>query len=260
MRTLLLLFAAVFLAGCESDDLPGADAGMLETDIEFYAREIHPSNDPSEPVLTLSFSTTKIYPCYNYYLDIEHSVEDQELTVVFRSIGQVEICLTALGPARGLLELPQDIKRLKLVRGETTDVYEVSINEERVELHPVEANFSKLVHERTYRAPEDSFAVVCGTNLQDTGLCDDFNNLILEIPGITEFEFEGVGLRPYPDSSSGNWNNTASRFFLYQEDAAFLQAGALLKDFTAEHIEPNKGNTIAIVGWDNRKFYSWLIK
>lgn len=259
MRTFMLLFSILLLAGCDSDDLPQADTTMLETDIEFFAREIHPVNEASEPILMLYFETTEIYPCYNYYLDMKSSIDDQEMTVVFKGIGKPEICLTALGPARGQLELPETIKRLKLIRGETTDVYEVDIDQERVQWHLVDAVFSKLVHERSFRVPENSFAVICGTNLQDTQLCSDFNDLILEIPGISEFEFEGVGLRPYPDSSSGHWSNTASRFFLYQEEAAFLEAGEVLKEFTAEHNEPNKGNTIAIVGWDNRKFYSWMM-
>ena len=258
MRNLMLLFSVVFLTSCEADDVPKTDSSIMETDIEFYAREVYLDPEPSEPVLTLDFRTTKIYNCYNYYIDFDYSSEDRELKVIFQSIGMTEICLTALGPAKGWLKIPEDTKRLTLVRGETTDVYEVDINDQRVKLHPVDTNFTKLVHERTYRAPEDSFAVVCGTNLQETGLCDEFNNLILEIPTVTEFEFEGVGLRPYPDSSSGNWNNTATRFFLYQEDAAFIQAGEVLKDFAAEKIEPNKGNTIAIIGWDGRKFYSWL--
>lgn len=258
MRTLFLLFPILLLAACQSDDLPQTDATIMETDIEFFAREIYPTQEQSEPVLILRFTTTKVYPCFNYYLDFDYSVKDQELTVVFKSVGQPEICLTAIGPARGQLELSENIKRLKLVRGETTDLYQVSINQEHVAFEAINTQFSQLLYERSFRASEDSFAVVCGTNLQDTELCDEFHNRLLEIPTIKEFEFEGVGLRPFPDSSSGHWNNTASRYFLYQEDADFIQAGELLKAFTAERIEPNKGNSIAIFAWDNRKYYSWI--
>ncbi|MCM4156020.1 hypothetical protein [Gramella sp. AN32] len=258
MRKLLLLVLFLMLVSCEKDKLPEVDQTILETEIDFFAREIHENNEQSSPVLSLDFKTTKIYPCYNYYINFKHSFENEILTVEFKSIGQPEICLTAFGPATGSLKLPLSTRQLKLVRGNTTDLYEVNITTETVAFEIIDSSFSNLIFDKTFRLPENSFAVVCGTNLEDTGLCDEFLNVLSDIPSLSAFSFEGEGRIPYPDSSSGHWNNTESKYFLYENDSDFIRVGELLEEFTAEYIEPNQGNSIAIFSWDNRKFYSWI--
>ena len=259
MRNLLLLISFLLLISCEKDKLPEVDQAILETEIDFFAREIYERNKQSSPVLTLDFKTKKIYPCYNYYINFNDSFEDEVLTVEFKSIGMPGICLTAFGPARGQLKLPISTRQLKLVRGNTTDLYEVHITPGSVEFEIIDSSFSNLTFNKSFRLPENSFAVVCGTNLEDTELCDSFLNSLSQITSLREFSFEGDGWIPYPESSSGHWNNTPSKYFLYESDADFIQAGELLEEFTGEYIEPNQGNSIAIYSWDNRKFYSWMV-
>ena len=256
MRNLLILASFLVLISCEKDKLE-VDQTMLETEIDFFAKEIYESSEQSFPVLMLDFKTTKIYPCYNYFINFTHSFENEILTVEFRSIGKPDLCLTALGPARTLLKLPLTTKRLKLVRGNTTDLYEVNITPESVGFEIIHSSFSNLIFDKSFRVPENSFAVVCGTNLEDTELCTNFLNSLMEITTLREFSFEGEGRIPYPDSSSGYWNNTPTKYFLYDNDSDFIQAGEILEEFTIEHIEPNQGNSISILNWDNRKFSSW---
>lgn len=49
-----------------------------------------------------------------------------------------------------------------------------------------------------------------------TQIYNDFFTLIKQNPDFTEFEFEGEGRIPYPETTSGNWVNHPSRFFKYK--------------------------------------------
>lgn len=54
----------------------------------------------------LSFKTDKIYPCINYGLDIATSFENGRIEVnIIDIIEPQSVCLTALGPAQGSIEL-----------------------------------------------------------------------------------------------------------------------------------------------------------
>ena len=55
--------------------------------------------------LQLYFSTTKIYPCCNYPIDLSWKRSSNIIDISFKGIIKTELCLTALGPATATIDL-----------------------------------------------------------------------------------------------------------------------------------------------------------
>lgn len=255
------LFAFLLLSilfSCEPENISETQERLNSTNLEFYPEELYEFSEQQVPVPHLKFVTTEIYPCYNYEIDFSHSFKDGELTVNFKAIEAPEACLTAFGPAINYLELPLNTKKIILIRGETQDVYDVSITTERIEIEPINSSFSDIIFPNTFRYPENSFALICGTNLEDTDICNRFTNFLRESVSLSEMSFSGEARIPFPDSSSGHWKNFPSKFFLYENETDLMEATELLKTFTRENIIPNQGNSLNIITWDNRRYASWF--
>lgn len=255
---LLIIFLFSSLISCDTENISETQESIHATNVEFYPEELYEFNSQQSPIPHLKFVSTKIFPCYNYTIDFTHSFDKGELTIHFKAIEKSEICLTAMGPAISYLELPIGTQKLSLVRGESQDVYSVNITGERIEIHPISSSFSTITHPNTFRYPENSFALICGTNLEDTGICDLFTDLLRDSVSITEISFSGEGKIPFPDSSSGHWNNFPSKYFEYESETDLMEATELLQEFTRENIIPDEGNSLSILTWDNRRYASWL--
>lgn len=249
-------FLFFLLIGCEHEN-PEEGTESLNTEINFYPVEIYEGNSQGIPSLKLRLITEKEFPCYNYGIISSQSIKENQLIIKIEGISKSVICATAIGPAASIFDLPENITGLKIISGNTTDIYEVNITEKIIEINTIESNFTKPIFGRTFRYPENTFAVTCGTNLEDTEICQEFNDYLTDNLDVEEFSFEGEGRIPYPDSSSGHWNNSASRFYRYQSQDELVEAAQLLETFTRENIEPDKGNSISIRSWDNQFFYSW---
>lgn len=265
-RLHLIIVILVILVGCEiNPDFTTEDYTAyfsdenISTQIEFYPVELYENyNEQGRPILKIKFSTSEIYPCSNYQVAYSQFVNGNELIVRFDKIHKPEICLTALGPATAYIDLPENTKTLILINGNTIDRYSMEITKKKISVSVLVNNFTSILHKSTFRYPENTFAFVCGTNLDNTHLYNDFITLLVEGTSVTEYIFEGDGRIPYPESSSGHWSDNPSRFFRYENEADFDKAGELLKSFTLENITPNDGVGMYLTSWDNRKFMSWM--
>lgn len=274
MKNVLILFLSIIFIGCSSndDDLPNDDNSPIEddyseyitknsinTDIDFMPVETYSTPNTAEvPSLQLKISTTKIFPCANYILVTSEFTNENELIIRFDEILEPEVCLTATGPAISYIDLLENINKIILINGDTIDKYSVEITQGKVSITLIESNFTSSLYDNTFRYPENSFAYRCGTNTTNTYIYEDFLTIIEQNPNFTEFEFEGEGRIPYPESTEGNWVNHPSRFFKYTDYGEFENLENVLSDYSTENIEENSGVSISIIGWNNVKFYSWI--
>ncbi len=257
MRPLYIVLFIILFVSCEPEETTVIDEEILITDIEFYPEERYSGNDQSLPTLKLALRTSEIYPCFNYQIDFDESFKNNEMTINITGIHKPDLCLAAFGPAYGFLELPETTEKLKIERAEKTDVYEVNINSKQIEILPKNAEFTDLVNTVTFRYPENSFAVVCGTNLEQTDLCANFLEKLDDISSLSSYTFPSNGRIPYPDSSSGNWNNTPSKYFIYENESTFENVLQQFEMFVQDSLSPDDGNSIGIITWDNRTYYSY---
>ena len=268
MKKLLILTLIGFtLLGCNSDNdevLNDSDyaeyiiENSIDTEINFMAEEIYSTNEIQEPALKLKLISSEIFPCINYRLSTTEFINGNELIVRFEQIIEPELCFTALGPATAYLELPENISKVTFLNGSVIDAYSIDINEEKIFVTLIENNFTTSLYDKTFRIPENSFAYVCGTNTNNTNIYTDFSAIIEQNPDFIEFEFEGDGRIPYPETTDGNWVNHPSKYYRYTDSLEFNSLADILNNYSSQNIEENSGVTISIYGWNNNKFYSWI--
>ena len=100
---------------------------------------------------------------------------------------------------------------------------------------------------------------MCGTNLEQTDLCANFLEKLDDISSLSSYTFPSNGRIPYPDSSSGNWNNTPSKYFIYENETALIEAVEQFEMFTQENLNRDDGNSLSIITWDNQSYYSYQL-
>ncbi len=213
-KILILIIIGFTILSCNSDDsivqsnnnyLKYITKNSIETDINFMPVEIYSSsNAPQSPSLKLKLITVAQFPCLNYRLTISQFVKGNELIIRFDEITEPEICLTAVGPAINYIDLPESTNKITFINGSVIDKYSIEINQEKVSISLIEKNFTSSLYNKTFRIPENSFAYVCGTNTDNTNIYSDFSAIIEQNPDFIEFEFEGEGRIPYPETSDGN--------------------------------------------------------
>lgn len=257
MRSLLFFLCLLTFVSCDTEDDAVLDDEILATDIEFYAQEIYTDNEKGQPNLNLILKTEKPFPCANFTINFTQTFKNGELTIHINGINKSDICLTAIGPATGYLELPERTEQLNIVHDDQIDKYRVNINSKKIEIVSQEQEFTKLLNPITIRYPKNSFAVTCGTNLEQTDLCDSFLKKLEEIEALSSYNFPENGRIPYPDSSSGKWNNTAATYYLYEDEGSLNKTVEYLKTFTQKNLSKNDGNSLSIITWDNQRFYSY---
>lgn len=256
MKKLIILLISIISLGCSRED---DDISYIESDINFMPVEVYNNSNTSEtPDLKLKLITEEIYPCINYNIITDQSIEKNELRIRMKEISNPGICLTAIGPATAYIDLPENITEISFINGPTTDKYSITITREKISIDPIESNFTNLLFEETFRYPENSFAYVGGTNNDNTEIYQAFLEVLLENPNFTQFTFEGEGRIPYPTVSDGHWVDRPSKYFKYTDYEEFENLELILKDFSNETIEEDSGVSLSIYGWDNISYHSWL--
>ncbi|CAM4339857.1 hypothetical protein [Gillisia limnaea] len=263
----LIFLLSIITFSCNSDDDDSINndkytqyltGDLISSDINFMTEEIYNNRITQTPSLKLKLITSKIFPCVNYGMSTTEFTNGKELIIRFNEILEPEVCLTAIGPAISYIDLPITTDKITFISGNIIDRYSIEINQEKICISLIENNFTSSLHTITFRIPENSFAYVCGTNSNNTSIYNDFLTILEQNPDFVGFEFEGEGRIPYPESSSGNWVNHPSKFFIYSDFQEFNKLANILNDFSAENIVENSGVTIAISSWNNIRYYSWI--
>lgn len=266
MKKLTLIILSIIIFSCNTNDEGTNETEysefitgkLIETEINFMAEEIYTTNETQEPILKLKLISSEIFPCVNYTLSTTEFIKGNELIIRFDEIIEPEICLTALGPAISYIDLPLNTNKLTFINGNTIDKYSIDINEQKISVTLIENNFTTSLYNKTFRIPKNSFAYVCGTNTNNTNIYTDFSAIIEQNPDFIEFEFDGEGRIPYPETTDGNWVNHPSKYYKYTESVEFNSLADILNDYSTQNIEENSGVTISIYSWNNIKFYSWI--
>jgi hypothetical protein len=263
----LLILIGFMINACSSDDNKNNSSEYREyitknsnvSAINFMPEEVYPVINASQPpVLKLKLITEDQFPCINYGLSTTQFAKGNELVVRFDKITESGGCFTAIGPAISYIDLPENTDKITFINGDKIDQYSIDINAQKISITLIEKHFTTSLYNKTFRIPANSFAYLCGTNKNNTQIYTDFYALIKQNPDFTEYEFEGEGRKPYPETTSGNWVNHTTRFFKYRDAQEFYKLATILNNYSAKNIEKNSGVSISIYGWNNIKFLSWI--
>jgi len=268
MKIFILLFCIVgFLFSCEkSDDTIQFDKtnysdyisfDSILTGIDFYPMEVYGIYSVNDtPSLKIEFNTTEYYTCYERVIAVSRFDTANELIIRFDSIRA--FCAFAMpGPGSISIDLHEDVKQLILINGQSIDAYRIMISNEKVEITEVVSSFSELRYNILFRYPENSFAYICETSYETKYFFDDFLELLTSTISLTEFKFEGEGIIPYPDSAYGYSNVNPVKYFIYNNERDFDQAGDLLISYAGENISPEDAVRIKLINWKNKQYVSW---
>lgn len=264
IKTLVL---SSFIAGvsiflnCEIFDLGNGRSEPIEGDITFFVNEgyEHPGS-MAEPRIRLSMRTEKIYGCCNFSIESNVSRYPSVVFVQLLGIHMPDVCLTAFGPAASstFLDLPEGKYSLYFSYGNRTDRYAVLVTNSLIKLLEEQSEFTRTDYALFWRYPPNSFVYLCGTTDETAWICDDLLDSLMNEIELLEFQFPDSGKIPYPASSHGHRYEMPAKFFLYEQEEDFEQAGEVLRRYTEDVISQYQGVGVSLINWKQKGYYSWL--
>lgn len=251
---------ALILFGLSCTDFGAGTNTTIEGRVSVRIFEGYPLLErPDNPTILLGMQTERIYPCFNYSILADVFSGPGAITVFLKGIHRPEDCLRAVGPATYLKPLPLSpgSHHLVFAHGSASDRFMVEVTTSSIRISPTTATVAVVPSRLVWRIPAKSFAYICGTTAETAWMCDAFRDSLLSIASLREFSFPDSGEIPYPTASTGHWNDTPARYFLYADEADYDSAGAMLRRFAREVIGSNQGISIYLQNWRNVTIRSW---
>jgi hypothetical protein len=270
MRKFLYISYILFISiSCtkENDSITGDYSKYITGDsidhkVDFYPVEMYLKSTIDTPAMKLYFKTQKSFGCVNFGIAINKLISNNTLILKFDHIIQSNFCLTAIGPATTLADLPDNIDSLILINGHSIDVYLVTITKEFIAIKSINSNFSSLTKERAkiFRYPENTFSYECEMGINETSIFNEFFKILKDNLSITEFTFNGVGFKPYGENYTENTRQSLNKYFHYGNQLEFDRAGELLRNFVlSKNLNKNTSAYISLTSWNNKKYLSWMM-
>ena len=120
------------------------DAGPRARDLTFEVREVDYWGPA--PQIVLLVQDDQVYPCMNYQIESDLSIQDHSIRVAMTgAIQKPEGCLAAIGPAiyRTALGIGNGAYELEFARQGLTDRYVISVTEIAVQITTRESHFTR---------------------------------------------------------------------------------------------------------------------
>jgi hypothetical protein len=144
------------LIACESSD-PGLSSSPADSPIVVETRE---ALEPDSRRLTFHCKTEKIYPCVNYPILTESHIDEDSFGITFTGVGEIDICLTALGPATVSIDLGSISNgeyEIELNHGELRNAGILKITDTEIDLLFDRPHGIEIMRPSTLRVPEKTY-------------------------------------------------------------------------------------------------------
>jgi hypothetical protein len=256
---LAVLASLVLAGGCallstEPDPDGRRAVGRLVLDL----RESHGLYEvgTGAPAIRLLIETERIYSHLGAQIEGEVRVRGRDITVRADRVTECSgICLTAIGPAQHRVLLPLELGEytLAVTAAGSTDRYRVLITADAIEMQPLAATFTTARYPRAWRYPPMSMVHVCNASQGREALCEAFRERLRARVPLEPVTFAPGGRVPYPESDARHGHDWRASYFRYASEADFAAAGAVLREFAAEH----PSATLALTNWLNESHLSW---
>ncbi len=206
--------------------------------------------------------TEQIYPCCNFSIQQRVFQFGNKITVDLLGIYIPAICLTALGPATAHppMNIHPGIYELRFVLGEDVDRFTLRLTDESISVTGDDRGFMICEYPLVWRYPPKSFAYLCGTTTETSGMCSEFLDSLLATGLFEQFEFPDHGLIPYPKSSSGHYYDMPALYFTYGHERDFDTAGDILERYAQNTTKYYQGVGLSLVNWREKWYSSWMLE
>lgn len=263
-KSFFLGIALIFVCACERDNTKtDVDYSIymsntsITTNVDFYPLEDFKSYDYiGKSDLKLHFVSPFGMMGKSCHLACTIFVENNELIVRFDSIHITNSYSLHQTSADIYVDLPESVNRIALINGTVVDRYEVLISKEKVEIYSIAKKYTDLINGKIFRFPENTFNFTCWIGTGGKSLYIDYLNILKNELNLVEYVFNGEGKIPYPYYTSTSPDHFVV-VFMYEKESDFDRAGELLKAYSLEHIPPNNGASISLLGWNNKQFHSY---
>jgi hypothetical protein len=259
----ILFIILLAFNGCTETELVETNiSSWNEGKVLFRIYHGHLSSQEQDPCTIFEMETESIYPCCNFMIDAEVRILSNRINIILRRVVRPTICLTSIGPASFIKELPLNPGTYALIIGTSnkSDTHELLVTDTSLVVIVGTSSLSIPKTTVAWKIPQKSFAFVGGTTIETAWMFHDFVDSIKAVPSIREFSFPVTGSVPYPTTSSGHWHDEPARYFLYNDESNFDSAGALLVRFTKRVIGNQQGIGFYLTNWWNKKYLSWMIQ
>ena len=257
ITTMVLL--ALTTIGCEQNEMQEA----IDSEINIRMVEVF---DKSPRTLQMDFSTTEIYPCYNYPIDLSWEKSSNNIDILFKGVIKTDICLATFGPATATIDfgsLNNGKYQLNFQKGEVKYSGQLVVSSENytvsLSANPV-VNFANSPLNKT---PEHTIWGLVGYHKKETlPLVQSFFTALTELgatkksftPGYyTEFEIDKNGEIALINNH-GYWFAQA---FIFHYSGNTSDLDEFLKQWSLEH---NERMSIRINTYNGERFLSWMYK
>lgn len=257
-----LLAAVVLVSGsaCSERDLLPLEGRVFLSVGEFHRNP----GEPGPPAILIRLETEKIYGACNYVLVAQARRVGGDVLVDVEGVREPEVFLWALGPAGfgEFLDLEDGRYALEIHSGRARSAFWLTVDATSLIVQWQSDPGSGLAAPKYscfWRYPENSFAVLCGTMVENAWIYEDFLSRLRAAVELREIEFPAHGELGYPRAPQGHWVNHPGRYFVYEGPEDFEAAGEVLRAFVRDFSGQLQGVGIELRNWRNESFMSWLM-
>lgn len=156
MRNFLIFILCLFTVACDlannSEPITALESKIIITPIEVLGE--------SSRSLSLISKTEKIYPCMNFPILTDKSINQNGIFITFLGVEETDFCLTALGPATAVLDLgivKTGPMSLELNTTLHRNPGQLTITDTEINMDFQQQNGIEIVRNVTKRVPENTY-------------------------------------------------------------------------------------------------------
>lgn len=174
MNKIPTLCVLVFAISCADNDSQ-LKQNPIDSKIIIETREVLASESRS---LTFHCKTEKIYPCMNYPILTKSAANENSFEITFTGVGEMMLCLTALGPATTTVDLdvvPNGEYQIELNNAALKNKGFLRVSEAEIKLIFQTENGIEILRPTTRRVPQNTYWGTIGYHVASSGnLADAF--------------------------------------------------------------------------------------
>lgn len=208
-------------------------------------------NYPMNQQIGIGQATDEIFGWYNLRILNNVQTSPGKIQFVDEGILLPKTAMFAFGAAnaRSSFEMPHGTYTIEFIKGDSTDSYQVNVDELTIRITPEAGSFTHMAHRVFWRKRRNSFALYCGTTTEKSYLCDDIADSLSANVELEEFFYPDSGAIGYSRGLNGYWYTPPARYFLYGDEADFLKAESVLVAFNATFVGGLQGIRISLYNW-----------
>lgn len=260
MKRLLKLCFVPLLISCEDNDL-GLKSNPIDSKIIIETREVL---EPNSRRLTFFSMTERIYPCVNFPLLTEKEIKANSFKITFTSVGETNLCLTALGPATTLLDfnaLANGEYEIELNNANLKNKGTLQVTDTDISLLFGQTNGIDFVRKNTKRVPDKTYWGTIGYHVQSSSaLVDEYIQKFADAGAVFSKQSPGHYFYYEIDNSGDIIANVENSGYYFMKRFIFQYDGdeSKLKELVQVDGKNYKESlSISLKTYKGEMFYNW---